>query len=180
MGPVNTDRSTCREQESMSIEKTFERIAEAQERTATAMEAVLKLLSADGFQVGGSVQVTGEVTPASEQVIDQAPPTEEKAPTKPRKPATKPPVEEKPADPPAEEQKSEEPETDPLADEPEADPLADDAPPPTKDELRTALRKYQQIEGTAAMLEVLKTHGRAAALNDVKEADYAAVMAAVK
>lgn len=48
----------------------------------------------------------------------------------------------------------------------------------TKDDVRKALQAYREIEGTPAMLEVLKKHG-AANLNELAEDQYDAVVAAV-
>lgn len=52
------------------------------------------------------------------------------------------------------------------------------APTKTKDDVRKALQAYREIEGTPAMLEVLKKHG-AATLNGLAEDQYDAVVAAV-
>ena len=56
----------------------------------------------------------------------------------------------------------------------------DDKPKSTKskDDVRKALQAYREIEGTPAMLEVLKKHG-AANLNELAEDQYDAVVAAV-
>ena len=48
----------------------------------------------------------------------------------------------------------------------------------TKDDVRKALQAYREIEGTPAMLEILKKHG-AANLNELAEDQYDAVVAAV-
>lgn len=48
----------------------------------------------------------------------------------------------------------------------------------TKDDVRKALQAYREIEGTPAMLEILKKHG-ASTLNDLAEDQYDAVVAAV-
>jgi hypothetical protein len=48
----------------------------------------------------------------------------------------------------------------------------------TKDDVRKALQAYREIEGTPAMLEVLKGFG-AANLNELKEAQYDEVVAKV-
>jgi hypothetical protein len=62
----------------------------------------------------------------------------------------------------------------------EVDPLAEPAgEPPTIDEVRAALKAYRDVEGAAAMMEVLKNHG-AANLQDLKVDQYAAIIAAVK
>lgn len=48
----------------------------------------------------------------------------------------------------------------------------------TKDDVRKALQAYREIEGTPAMLEILKKHGTST-LNDLAEDQYDAVLAAV-
>ena len=48
----------------------------------------------------------------------------------------------------------------------------------TKDDVRKALQAYREIEGTPAMLEILKKHG-AANLNELAEDQYDAVVMAV-
>ena len=64
----------------------------------------------------------------------------------------------------------------------EPDPL--DAKPAgkaiTEDEVRVALKNYRDIEGSAAMMEILTKHGKAASMAELKEENYAAVLAAVK
>ena len=48
----------------------------------------------------------------------------------------------------------------------------------TKDDVRKALQAYREIEGTPAMLEILKKHG-STTLNDLAEDQYDAVLASV-
>lgn len=48
----------------------------------------------------------------------------------------------------------------------------------TKDDVRKVLQAYREIEGTPAMLEILKKHG-VATLNELAEDQYDAVVAAV-
>lgn len=48
----------------------------------------------------------------------------------------------------------------------------------SKDDVRKALQAYREIEGTPAMLEILKKHG-STTLNDLAEDQYDAVLASV-
>lgn len=47
------------------------------------------------------------------------------------------------------------------------------------DEVRAALKEYRAIEGSPAMLEVLKTHGGKESLPDIDASCYAAIMEAI-
>lgn len=89
-------------------------------------------------------------------------------------------VAEKPA-----ETKAEKPAETKAADKPKAEadkPAEKPAEKPksskTIEDVRTALKNYREIEGTPAMLEVLKKHG-AANINELAKEHYEAVIAAV-
>lgn len=164
----------------MSIEATLERIATALEKIAENGSelgtSLTTLLTSPTLAIGAPA------TPASEVVIEatDTKPTTRKRATPPadKAPAEKPVEEKKPDEPPVEEKAEE---VDPLDDGQAVDPLADDEPAKTytKEEVRTALKSYQNIEGSAAMMEVLRKHG-ADSLSNLAEARYAEVMAAVK
>lgn len=141
----------------MSIEENLARLADAQERTATAIEAVLAILAS---------------APTGGVVVAKAP-TTRKAP--PKATDTPPPAEEQQPDP--------EPEKDPLD---EGDPL-DDAPAEpevkkwTEDEVRAALKSYREINGGDAVMTVLEEHGGGAkGMGSLKPEFYAAVMKEVR
>lgn len=86
---------------------------------------------------------------------------------------------EKPAEPKAEAKQAEKPAEKPKA---EAKPAEKPAEKPKSsksiEDVRTALKNYREIEGTPAMLEVLKKHG-ATNINELAEEHYEAVIAAV-
>lgn len=72
--------------------------------------------------------------------------------------------------------------TESSAMEDEADPLADEAPveeEATQADVLAALKDYREIEGTDAVISVLKEHG-ATHIKDLDPAKYAAVLKAVK
>lgn len=79
------------------------------------------------------------------------------------KPAPKPAPKQEPAPPPK---------------EPETDPLEEGGF--TIDQVRAALKEYRAIEGAAAMVEVLKTHGGSDKLTNIDPSNYAAIMEAVE
>lgn len=138
----------------MSIEDTLAAILAAQERTATAMEALLAFTQGQtALSFPGS---TGE-----------APPAEEKKPTTRKAPAKK---EEEPAPPPAAE------EPDPLDD---ADPLDEAEETFTEDQVRAALKDYRDINGGDAVMAILEKHG-AKGMGSLKKEHYAAVMKEVR
>lgn len=163
----------------MSLERNIERIADALEAIASTLASSATLATAPAERPASS---------ASNTIIDQ-PPAEEKpkATTRQRKPAETKPEPQPEPQPEPEPEPQPEPETpaepeapaDPLEDE--VDPLADDEPAKkyTKDDVRSALRAYQGIEGSAAMMEVLRKAG-ADSLASLSEDKYAEVMAAVK
>ncbi len=158
----------------MSIETNLERIAAALEKIA---------------EQGGSITVTnttvetarvGEVEQSTTKAVTTRKPAA-KPVEKPVEPET-PPVEE-PAETqaPADDAKIVHKEEAPPA-EPEIDPL-DDVPPPateiTQEQVRAALKAYRDIEGSAAMMEVLKNHG-AENMSGLKPEKYAEVMAIIQ
>lgn len=141
-----------------TIEQNIERIADA-------LEALVKLASNPI-----TTQVTNVVAEDPTKVKAEA---SKAAAGKEKDKTTKPaPKQEAP--------KPEEPKPDPEPEQPEVDPLEEtDAKPPTVDEVRAALKAYRDIEGAAAMMDILKQHG-AETLTALKPENYAAVIAAVK
>lgn len=162
----------------MSIEENIARLAEAQERTATALEAILahlgsstSLTLATGV-VGADVV---EVDTPDDQAIAEAKAAEEAAKKKAAEEAAKKKaVAEAKAKKEAEEKAAAAAEVDPLDDAGAVEEKAY-----TLDDVRKALMEYRAIEGAPAMMEVLKTHGGAESLSAVKPANYAAIMKAV-
>jgi hypothetical protein len=151
----------------MSIEKDLATIATNSERIAAALEKIAE----NGV---ATITISGE--PAAEPA-KMAPKTTEQ---KPKAAAT---TKDKPAAP----EPKVEPEPEPVVEtvvepEPAADPLEEkpaDASEVTVDQVRTALKNYRDIEGSAAMLEVLKKYGTDS-LAGLKPDQYAAVLADVK
>lgn len=159
----------------MSIEENIARLADAQERTATALEAILAHLgSGVAVQTGGTT-----IAPADTSGDDDAKAAEEaEAKKKAAAAAAK-----KKAEAEAAAKKKAEEEAAAAA-AAEVDPLGGDAPAEeekkyTIDDVRKALQEYRAIEGAPAMMEVLKTAGKAESLNAVKPENFAAIMAAV-
>lgn len=157
--------------------KTF--IAQQQERNVQltrigdALEGILQNLAVGQIVTQAptieTLIATGVVTEAGvKQAVAEI--AEESAPQIRTNPEDRKPVEETvPPPPPVEEKKPSPP---PAA-------AADAGKAYTLDQVRNALKEYRAIEGAPAMLEVLKTHGGAASLTEVKPENYAAIMAAV-
>jgi predicted lipid-binding transport protein (Tim44 family) len=142
--------------------------------STTEIGQAILLAIATGASSFREVPAAEADVPASEQVVENPPQEEAKKPAARRKPADKP----APAPEPEPEQ------VDPPADpEDEVDPLGEDPVDEktyTEDEVRTALKAYREVEGSAAMMEILRTHGDADSMATLKPAKYAAVMAAIK
>lgn len=164
----------------MSIEENIARLAEAQERTATALEAILAHLGG-GVELGlggllAKHAAAGDIVPDDQAVSDAKAAEEAEAKKKAAAAAKKKAEAEAAAKKRAEEEEA-------AAAAAAADPLAD-APAEeekklTLDDVRSALQAYRSIEGAPAMMEVLKTHGKADALSAVKPENFAAIMAAI-
>lgn len=155
----------------MSIEEALTRMAEAQERTATALEAVLAILGA--FPSGGVVRAAEDKPadkPASTGSRRQAKNVERED-----KPADPPPADDKPADPPAQE-------VDPLDDDLGLDdPKDEEEEKFTEDQVRVALKNYRAINGSDATMAALKDHGGGATgMGSLKPEFYASVMKVVR
>jgi hypothetical protein len=161
-----------------TIDEQLERLASAQERTATALEGILEAITNFSFTKVGDIAVAGvNVTEdAADAGTDDDPAPEETAPeAATEEPAGKEVEEESVADAepdePAEESQPEEPAGDEAAAEggdDEGDPLGDgDAdvdpyPMPAKltnDTLRNFARSLMEKEGKAAVFEVLAEVG---------------------
>jgi len=139
-----------------TIEKNLERIADALE----ALSMFAK---------------TAYLAPAVAAVQPASAPQEELLPVTTTRP--EPPKAEKPEQPKADKPKQAEPEK-PKQAEPEK-PKQAEGPHITKDELRKALQSFREIEGTPAMLDVLKRHG-ASNINELPIESYASVLKAVQ
>ena len=138
----------------MSIENTLERIA-------AALEAIVEI----GKTQEAVVKATLATTAGSPKTVKTPPKQVEKV------------VE--PETPPAEEPKADEKIVHAAVEESVVDPL--DTPEETaektwtSDEVRAGLKAYRDIEGSAAMMEVLKNHG-AENMSGLKPERYAEVM----
>lgn len=165
----------------MSIEENIARLAEAQERTATALEAILAHLGGAGEQgLGGLLAkhaAAGDIIPDDQAAAEAKAAEEAEAKKKAAAAAAKKKAEAEAA---AKKKAEEEAaaakaaEVDPLADPPAAE-----EKPITIDDVRKALMDYRAIEGAPAMMEILKTHGKADSLGAVKPENFAAIMTAV-
>lgn len=134
----------------MSIEQIMTRQAEATERVAAALEAMLKQLGASPAQAAATAAAA----------------VEKQAAKKAEKPAPEP---------------TPEPEPEP---EPEVDPLDEGEPAVeeetfTEDQVRQACKDYREINGSDAIMAILKKHG-ASGLGSLKPEHYASVMKEVR
>lgn len=154
----------------MSIEKDLTRIADALEQIAkgdaagqiaTALE---KLLA--GAPVAAPAEEAPKDKPASTGSRRQAKNVERE--DKPEPPAPEPEPEEQPA------------EDDMGLDDPEDEqPAEPEEPSFTEDEVRKALKNFRDINGSDAVMKVLKDHG-ASGMGSLKPEQYASVMKAVR
>lgn len=156
----------------MSIEENLKRLADSQERTATALEAILAILGNGSLPL--TLPVTDVDTPDDQAIADAKAAEEAEAKKKAAAAAAKKKAEAEAAA--AAKKKAEE---EAAAAAAAIDPL-DDAPADyTLEDVRKALQEYRAIEGAPAMMEILKTVGKAESLNAVKPENFAAIMAAV-
>ena len=149
----------------MSMDKALETLVANSGRIADALEALVKLGGASTTVIAAAAEVVAkdEAKPAAK--VDKPKPA-----AKVDKPAPEPTPEPEPVV---------EPEPTPPAAEP--DPLdgPGDEAKYTVDQVRAALKDYRDIEGSAAMMEVLRKHG-ADSLGALKPEAFAGVMADVK
>lgn len=158
-----------------TIEQNLQRIADAQERTATALEALLAHLGSStsfaGTAIAGTVEETVDNSAAEAKAAEEAAAAKKKADAA----AAKKKADAKKAE--------EEAAAAAAAAAEEVDPLGDAGGETEKeyalDDVRKALMDYRAIEGAPAMMEILKTHGKAEALSSVKPENFAAIMKAV-
>ena len=122
---------------------------------------------ADALEALSMFAKTAYLAPAVAAVQPASAPQEELLPVTTTRP--EPPKAEKPEQPKADKPKQAEPEK----------PKQAEGPHITKDELRKALQSFREIEGTPAMLDVLKRHG-ASNINELPIESYASVLKAVQ
>lgn len=153
-----------------TIEENLETLAKNSTRIADAIEALVKLMANPITTTVNNTVVDTSGKAAAQIAAEAGKAAAGKEKDKTTAPKTEP---AKQPDPPT---------PDPVV---EPDPLDDPASETpaekfTIDQVRAALKAYRDIEGAAAMMDVLKTHGGVEALSGLKEDKYAAVMAAVK
>jgi len=143
----------------MSIEETLTRLADAQERTATALEGVLAALlagAATSVTVTPTVTIEGE---ASEKPASRGSTRQRNNVEREDKPAPQP---------------EPEPEPDPL-DDPLDAPAKEPEEKFSEEDVRKALKSWRDINGSDALTALLKRYG-ASGMASLKPADYPAIM----